>query len=111
MERSVYVFRDTGHDKKSRIYILPARDIDEAWRVFAHQYAIWNFGLKKNSSLKEVKDYFYDTVEVIEPENVIEFKDEPILTGQKLEELRTLVDKGSTENEALDTLNLGILKD
>ena len=110
-ERSLFVFTDTGPGRKPRAYVLPARDTDEAWRLFAHKYAIWNFGLKRNSTLKEVKDYFYNTVEVIEPEEVIEFSAEPIMTGERLDKLRALVDSGSTESEALDKLGLGILKD
>ncbi len=110
MARSVYVFRDT-FGAKPRVYILPAEDEDEAWRLFAHKFAINNFGLKRNSSLKEVKDYFYKTVEVVEPERVIEFSPSPIMTPEKLTSLRKLIDKGSTESEALDTLGLGILKD
>jgi len=108
--RSLFVFRDT-QEGKSRVYILPAEDVDEAWRLFAHKYAIWNFGLRTNSTLKEVKDYFYRTIEVVEPENVIEFPPSPIMTPEKLASLRELVDKGATESEALDTLHLGILKD
>lgn len=110
MERQVFVFRDT-HGEKSRIYILPAKDEDEAWRLFGHQYAIWNFGLKRNTTLKELKDHFYNTIEVIEPEEVIEFSPKPIMTEEHLEKLRRLIEEGSTESEGLDTLGLGILKD
>jgi len=110
-QRSLYIFRDTGYSGKPRAYVLPAEDVDEAWRLFAHKFAIWNFGLKRNSTLKEVKDHFYGTVEVIEPEDVIEFSSEPIMTEEKLDKLRNLIDLGSTENEALDIIGLGILKD
>ncbi len=110
MERSVYVFRDT-HGEKPRVYILPAKDEDEAWRLFAHKYAIWNFGLSRRTTLKELKDYFYNTVEVTGPEEVIEFSPEPIMTEERLTELRELIDSGQTESEALDTMGLSILKD
>ncbi len=110
MERSVFVFRDT-HGEKPRIYILPARDEDEAWRLFGHQYAIWNFGLERNTTLKELKDHFYNTIEVIEPEEVIEFSPKPIMTEEHLVKLREFIEEGATESEGLDKLGLGILKD
>lgn len=111
MEKSIFVFKDTMHSGKSRVYILPARDEDEAWRLFAHKYAIWNFGLKRNTTLAEIKEYFHNTVEVIGPEEVIEFSSEPIMTPERLVRLKSLVEEGATESEALDKLGLGILKD
>ena len=110
MERSVFVFRDT-HGEKSRVYILPATDEDEAWRLFAHKYAIWNFGLSRKTTLKDMKDYFHDTVEVIGPEEVIEFSPEPIMTEERRIKLIGLIESGQTESEALDTMGLSILKD
>ena len=109
-ERSLFVFRDT-RSEKPMVYILPAKDEDEAWRQFAHRWAIWNFGLRRNTTLKEIKDYFYKTIEVIEPDNVMEISPVPIMTPEKLSNLRELIDKGMTESEALDKLGLGILKD
>ena len=110
MERTVYVFRDT-RGEKSRVYILPAEDEDEAWRLFAHKYAIWNFGLSRKDTLKDIKDHFHNTVEVIGPAEVIEFSPESIMTPERLTKLREIIDSGQTESEALDTMGLSILKD
>jgi hypothetical protein len=76
-----YIFRDVynsvgpGKSPHSlKLIVIQANDEDEAWEKFAHKYAIGNFGLKRNSTLEEVKDYFRGAygIEVYTPNDILE---------------------------------------
>lgn len=112
MARSVYVFRyDKRKQGKNEAFIIPAESLDEAWRIFGHKYAVWNFGLRRDTSLQELKDEFYDRVEVFGPEEVLEFDPGLTISEEKLISLRKLIsEEGLSENQALDRLDLSMFK-
>lgn len=73
-----YVFVDNYYAKDPGkyhrvIYIVKAYDEEEAWRKFS-KYAIPEFGLKKGTTLAEVKAYFADFLTVYGPDNVMDFE-------------------------------------
>lgn len=74
MAKSTYVFTDTypllrkGSVKQ---VIIKADDENEAWEIFAHKWAIGNFGLRSQASISEVKDYFHEYVIVTGPEEIL----------------------------------------
>lgn len=73
-----YVFVDNFYAKNPKqyqrvIYIVKADDEEEAWRKFS-KYAIPEFGLKKDSTLAEVKAHFGEFVTVYGPDNVMDFE-------------------------------------
>lgn len=76
-----YIFRDvynsTGPGKNphsTKLITVKAHSPDEAWEIFAHRYAIGNFGLKRNSTIEEVKDYFRGEygIELFGPNDILE---------------------------------------
>ena len=80
---SIYVFRDvynsTGPGKSPhsiKVVTMSAHSEDEAWEKFAHKYAIGNFGLKRNSTIEEVKDHFRGEygIEVYGPDDILELQ-------------------------------------
>lgn len=73
-----YIFLDNykmlNKEYGIRATIVEAHDLDEAWYNWSTKWAIGNFGLLHNSSIDEVKKYFKDTIEVIEPKNILVLK-------------------------------------
>lgn len=80
----LFVFRDVynsvGPGKNphsTKIITVHANNKEEAWEKFARRYAIGNFGLKRNSTIEEVKDYFRGEygIEVYGPDDILELKE------------------------------------
>ena len=70
-----YVFVDSYYAKKpglsTVVYVVNADSEDQAWQKFS-RYAIPQFGLKKDSTVAEVKAHFEGVLTVYGPNNVTE---------------------------------------
>jgi len=61
-----------GRKDSVKIVHVQAESEDAAWEVFARKWAIGNFGLKRSSTVEDVKDHFGDTLTVIGPNATLE---------------------------------------
>ncbi len=73
-----YVFVDNFYAKDPGqyhkvVYVVRAEDEEDAWRKFS-KYAIPEFGLKRDSTLAEVKAHFGDFITLYSPNNVMDFE-------------------------------------
>ena len=63
-----------GRKGSVKIVHVRAETEHDAWEVFATKWAIGNFGLKRNSTVEEVRDHFGDTLIVIGPDETLELE-------------------------------------
>ena len=70
---NTYVFVDNYYANKpgvhTVVYVVKAHSEEEAWQKFS-KYAIPNFGLRRNSSIEDVKAHFDGMLNVYGPSAV-----------------------------------------
>ena len=64
-----YAIAKPGNFGSTKSYVIYANTLDEAWEKFA-KYARFEFGMGKDKSVEEVKEYFKSSLTVVDKEGV-----------------------------------------